>query len=122
LETSRYTNYSQRKTPHRKRRINVPGSFEDKNKYIRCWNCGFIVNTDRDLGDPERSGNYETDAVVNAQTLVMGGTNPDCSMDTLSMVGTLILNDAAGDAITDYYTPRLAEVSKGCPFCGVSSF
>ena len=118
MERGRYTSYSQRQTPHRKRTIHLSGSFEDRNKWIRCWNCGFIVNVDRDLGDPEQSGVEITDAIVQAQTLEMGGTAPNCSMDNLDMVGTLIKEDASGTAITDYYTPRLAQVSRNCPFCG----
>lgn len=121
MERGRYTSYSQRQTPHRKRTIHLSGSFEDRGKWIRCWNCGFIVNVDRDLGDPEQPGVEITDAIVQAQTLEMGGTAPNCSMDNLDMVGTLIKQDASGTAITDYYTPRLAEVSRGCPFCGTNN-
>jgi hypothetical protein len=94
------------------------GSFEDNGKYIRCWNCGFIVNIDRDLGDAEHSGNYETDVSIQAQGLAMGGTNPVSIMEELDTIGTIIENGADGNPITDYYTPRLPEVSRGCPFCG----
>ena len=121
MERGRYTSYSTRKTPHRKRTIQMSGSFEDRNKWIRCWNCGFIVNTERDLGDPEQSGVLVTDAIVQAQTLCMGGSDPQCSMDTLNGVGTMIENDASSTAITDYYTPRLASAIRGCPFCGCTN-
>ena len=121
MERGRYTSYSTRKTPHRKKTIHLSGSFEDRNKWIRCWNCGFIVNTERDLGDPEQSGVLVTDAIVQAQTLCMGGSDPRGSIDTLNGVGTMILNDASGTAITDYYTPRLASAIRGCPFCGCTA-
>ena len=124
MEKGRYTHYSQRHTPQRKRTIHLSGSFEDKNKYIRCCNCGFIVNTERDLSDTETSGNYETDAIVYSQSLVMGGESPYSTiivMDRLDMAGTMILEDANGDAITDYYTPRLPQVNKGCAFCGCTN-
>jgi len=99
----------------------LSGSFEDKNKYIRCHNCGFTVNTERDLGDSGTSGNYETDALVYSQSLVMGGDSTIMIMDRLGMAGTLILNDANGNSVTDYYTPRLPQVNKGCPFCGCTN-
>lgn len=121
MERGRYTAYSKMRIPKRKRRINLSGSFEDKGKWIRCWNCGFIVNLDRDLGDPERSGNYQTDAIVQSQTLAMGGSSTISSLDTLSMIGTIIENDAAGNPITDYYTARMPEVAKGCSFCGCTN-
>jgi len=118
LEKGRYTVYQERKYPTRKRRINVPGSFEDKGKYIRCWNCGFIVDLDRDLGDPNRSGNYETDTIIESQPQTGSGSDTILGMDTLSMIGVLILNGLDGNPITDYYTPRIPLVSKGCPLCG----
>lgn len=121
MEKGRYTHYSQRRTPQRKRTIHLSGSFEDKNKYIRCHNCGFTVNTERDLGDSGTSGNYETDALVYSQSLVMGGDSTIMIMDRLGMAGTLILNDANGNSVTDYYTPRLPQVNKGCPFCGCTN-
>ena len=128
MERGRYTSYSTHKTPHRRKNIRLSGSFEEKNKWIRCWNCGFIVNTERDLGDPEHSGVLitdtgvsVTDAIVEAQTLCMGGSDPRGSIDTLNGVGTMIMNDASGTAITDYYTPRLASAIRGCKFCGCTN-
>jgi hypothetical protein len=98
------------------------GSFEDSGKYARCYNCGFIVNLDRDVGDPERANLKITDAIVKAQTLEMGGTNPISTLETLNGVGVMLENNAAGSAITDYYTPRLPTVNRGCPFCGAARF
>jgi hypothetical protein len=121
VERGTYTTYHKTRLPKRKRTIRLKGSFEDKGKYIRCWNCGFIVDTDRDLGDPERSGCYQTDATVYAQTLGMGGSNVESTLDGLDMIGVLIQNDNTGSPITSYYTPRLPEVSKGCPLCGCSN-
>lgn len=115
MESSRLTTYHKTTYPHRKRTIRLRGSFEDNGKYIRCWNCHFIVNVDRDLGDPERSGNYETDAYVYADPLVTGGTSPVSLMEEVSTIGTII------DPNATYYTPRLPQVSKGCPFCGCTN-
>ncbi len=120
MERGRYTKYSQMRLPRRKRRIPVPGSFEDTNKYIRCWNCGFIVNVDRDLGDSERTGNYETDVIIPAQP-PEGSGSTTITIDQLNMVGLIIENGLDGNAITDYYTPRNALVSRGCKFCGVTN-
>lgn len=121
MERGRYTVYHQSRYPTRKRRISVPGSFEDKNKYIRCWNCGFIVNVDRDLGDNERTGNYETDAIVASQPRTGSGLSTYIQLDKINMVGYIIINGADGNPVTDYYTPRNPLVSMGCPFCGVTN-
>jgi hypothetical protein len=107
--------------PKRRRRITLRGSFEDKGKYIRCWNCGVTLNVDRDLGNPERSGNYETDAYVYAQTLNYGGKNPISTLDELGAIGVVLELDHNSDEITDYYTPRLPQVAQGCWFCGCTN-
>ncbi len=122
MERGRYTTYSQRKTPPMRNKTMLRGSFEDSGKYARCYNCGFIVNLDRDVGDPERANLKITDAIVKAQTLEMGGTNPISTLETLNGVGVMLENNAAGSAITDYYTPRLPAVNRGCPFCGAARF
>lgn len=121
MQKGTYTTYHKTRLPKRKRTITLKGSFEDRNKYIRCWNCGFIVDTDRDMGDPERSGCYQTDAVVYAQTLAMGGSNVESVIDGLGIIGVSLRNDNAGDDIERYYTPRKPEVSKGCPLCGCTN-
>lgn len=122
MERGRYTHYSTHRTPKRARRISIPGSFEDKGKYLRCWNCGFIVDVDRDCGDSERSGNYETDFTIEAGPLKGSGSTPYMELDGLNMIGTMIINGPNGDPITDYYTPRLPQSSRGCKFCGVTNF
>jgi hypothetical protein len=121
LERGRYTTYATRKLSGRKRTIQLSGSFDDHGKYIRCWNCGFIVNVDRDLGDPERSGNYQTDVIIASQSPTGSGTTPICTIDKLGSAVVLIENGADGDPITDYYTPRLPEVARGCPLCGCTN-
>jgi hypothetical protein len=106
---------------HRKRIVRLKGSHEDAGKYFRCWNCGVVLSVDRNLGSHDTSGSYVTDAIVTAQTLEYGGGNPISTMDGLGNIGTIIEQDAAGNDITDYYTPRLPEVSKGCWFCGTTN-
>jgi hypothetical protein len=122
VEQGRYTRYFKTRLPKRKKTIRVPGSFEDKNKYLRCWNCGFIVNTERDLGSSDRDGNYCEDFAVEGQAVSGNGVDPILGMETLDGVGIVLENGADGDPITDYYTPRVPKVSHGCPLCGVASF
>lgn len=122
MEQGKYTRYSRKTLPKRKRTIRVPGSFEDKNKYLRCWNCGFIVNTERDLGSSDRDGNYQEDFAVEGVSVAGSGENPVLGMDTLDGAGIILENGADGDPITDYYTPRVPKVSHGCALCGVTSF
>ncbi len=121
MERGRFTAYHKMRIQKRRRRIAVPGSFEDKGKYIRCWNCGFIVNVERDLGDTERDGVHIVDSVSGASNPSDSGVSPTLGLDTLSSAGVLLENDSADDAVTDYYTARLPEVISGCPFCGCTN-
>ena len=113
MERGRYTTYSQRTLPKRQRRINLPGSFEDKNKYIRCWHCGFIVDVERDLSSPGSPGTYVTDMVVPAAV----GDSTILGMDTLTMIGVLVTDDWN----PDIYVRRIPHVGRGCPFCGTTN-
>lgn len=121
MDKGRYTAYSTTRLPKRKRTIALPGSFEDSGKWVRCWNCGFIVNVDRDLGNQESAGNYETDFYFEAVSPAGSGESPIIVMDTLDQVGPCIVNGLDGDPVTDYYTPRMPQVSKGCPLCGCAN-
>lgn len=52
LNGSRHVRYSQRRLRGEKRTLPMYGEGDDRGKYFRCWNCGFICNIDRDaLGD-----------------------------------------------------------------------
>jgi hypothetical protein len=121
VEQGRYTRYSKSKLPKRKRTIRVPGSFEERNKYVRCWNCGYIVNTERDLGSSDRDGNYSEDFPVYGVAVANSGNSPLLGLDTLNNIGIILQNGADATADTDYYTPRMPKVSHGCPFCGVTN-
>jgi len=121
LDRSRYTDRTTTRLHSRKRTIALPGTGEDSGKWIRCWNCGYIVNVERDMGDTERSGNYEADFPFEALPPSYYGTEPVIVLETLNQVGTVILNGPDGEPITDYYTPRVPLVSHGCPLCGCAN-
>ena len=118
MDQSRYTTYSTTRLPKKKRRIALPGSFEDSGKWVRCWNCGFIVNVDRDLGNPEKAGNFETVQILEAVSPVGSGNDPSIGLDVLDQVGTCVKNLSGDIAPDSYYTPRVPQVSRGCPLCG----
>lgn len=121
MEQSRYTTYHKTRIPKRKRTIRLQGSFEDRGKYIRCWNCGFIVDTDRDLGDPEHSGNNPIENTVPSYSLYDTGTPTKSSLDTLDAIGTGVYIDNIINTYTNYKTVYFPNVSRGCPFCGCTN-
>jgi len=80
------------------------------------------VDTDRDMGDPNHSGNYETDMIVESQSRGGSGLTTVLGMETLGMIGTILENDGQdGNPDTDYYTPRIPQVARGCQLCGCTN-
>ena len=73
------------------------------------------------MGDPERTGNYETDMVVASQFPAGSGSGIQIGLDALSMVGMLLINGPDGNPVTDFYMPRVPQVARGCALCGVTN-
>lgn len=125
---SRYIRTVRNKIPKPRRSKTLYGSFEDSGKYIKCRICGWIVDTTRDLGSSEGTGNYSSDFPVPSEPIgcVDGDYSVAVAQSTLDTVrngfiGTVIKNDSDGDPITVYYTPRQPSVTRGCPLCGCCS-
>ncbi len=119
--TSRYRRYHESILPKKKRRIKVWGVDEDTGKFIRCWNCGFIVNTERDLGDPENSGIVLQDVVIpDLPPPHMEGVDDtqytQMTLDTLDQIGTMV-----DPNVKAYYTPRASISIRGCSLCGCTN-
>jgi hypothetical protein len=124
MEQSRFYQYSTTRIPKRKRTVRLQGSFDDRGKYIRCWQCGFIVDTQRDLGNPGKTGGYVDEAEYSETEIRMSGNNKlylDANGYNQFGVGPLIKLKPDGTAITDYYVPKISRVSMGCPLCGVTN-
>jgi len=118
MDQGRYTKYSTRRIPSPKRIVRIPGSFDDRNRYIRCWHCGVIVDLDRYTGNSPGPGTVISDFGTGQYT-------PD---DSLALLGTLdtelaILSTGPdGTADNSTYTPRMAEAVPGaCWFCGCTN-
>jgi hypothetical protein len=75
---SRHRKYLKSASVRHKRRIKVWGVDEDTGRFIRCWRCGFIVDTTRALGNPDYTGVTLIDAyaqVTNFNTANTSGTS-----------------------------------------------
>jgi hypothetical protein len=108
-----------------KRRIKVWGVDDDTGKYIRCWRCGFIVDTTKSLGNPDRNGIVLLDFPVPYTDApgMEGYDNASYSQATLDFFGGLgVIGTAVEEGVTDYYTPRESIAAQGCPMCGLTNF
>jgi hypothetical protein len=119
---SRYIRTHRSPLPKKVRSKEVFGSFEDSGKYIRCWNCGFLVDTTRNISGRGSGKQYEDFSPSETEVNSSGDADKiTLTIDTISMEGVILENGADGNPITDYYTPRKVVVYGGCPFCGTKN-
>jgi hypothetical protein len=123
-----YTRPHKRKLRKESRTLPLKGKGDDAGKYFKCWNCGFICDSDRDeLGDSESgAGDDHTDyhglttiaanpgtSDLVAKQICLGGNQ---HYQTLQSVLTL---DGSNKQINHSH---LSDVSRGCPFCGTTNW
>lgn len=112
MSESRVRKYDRRRLPREKRAISIFGATayiegrvvkDQSNKFYRCWNCGFLCNTDRNkLGDGV--GYHITDEVDSPAVLNKGAGDYEFPREvwreqTESLTaddGTTILTDPLG--------------------------
>ena len=121
---SRYIKLRRGRLPRKPRSRQVWGAFEDTGVYMRCWNCNFIFNRDRDAqgggGDDQGDGRQFTDAISVSEYGAdpLGRIEIDNNPNQHMLDAVLIQEDGSGNPIEPLYTPRKVDVSGGCPFCG----
>lgn len=75
---NRYGDYQNSRLPKDKRTIRLRGSLDDDGRYFRCWNCGFICDSQRDVlvqnfGGVGTSTYVDTDGVTKYKAEVYAG-------------------------------------------------
>jgi hypothetical protein len=132
VSDSRYIKYTKVSLPKEKRTVKYWGAEspgggwlagpDQSNILFKCWNCGFICNTDRDqLGDgvgyvvvdevrvkPFRLGTGD----IKDLSLSIGDFQSGCRLFQL---------DALGDPVTINYN-FTQKVFAGCPSCGSKNY
>ena len=122
MEQSRYGKYRQKKTPEHRRSRFLPASFEDRNKYFRCWNCGFINNSDK-ISSSDRDGNEYLDPIRVSQNSVLSGDDmlTIASLDSVfDQIGVAMVTASDGTN-ANVYSPSKVETPRGCTFCGCAN-
>jgi hypothetical protein len=112
---SRFTRTIKWKLPRHRRSTRIFGAFEDRGRWLKCWNCGFLIDSNLGLGAGEGSGVLVTDAPTPNPSFVGQGEPLQCLLDDPFEVG-LVPSSTADPA--DVYSLRKTEVFAGCPFCG----
>ena len=123
-----YTRAHKRKLIKRSRTLPVYGEGADKDKYFRCWNCGWICNVDRDeLGDSDSSaGDEHTDYHETHHCSTYDAPSDASRYATLGgdtghyqVAQNIVTPDGEAELVRHKYT---SDISRGCPFCGSTNW
>jgi hypothetical protein len=125
---SRFSHLRRWRLPRHKRSYRVWGAEEDRGRYLKCWNCGFLIDTTKTpVIVSESSGLRYSDAVNPDENLgaefrqPITGT-PTGYWDNPFQIGLAPLNGPDGTPNTVFtYTLRTVESVAGCPFCGTTN-
>ena len=106
---SRYIRTGRNPLPRKPRSKYLQGSFEDSNRWISCWNCGFTI--DREKLDCSGSGNGNVFSEVNVVSDLYEGLH--AAIISLDMLGY-----SFGVTSRKDYVPMKSQAIRGCPLCG----
>jgi hypothetical protein len=110
---SRYIKTDRRPLPKKPRSKKIFGSFEDSNRWIRCWNCDAPLDTQGNrVLSGSVSGNIYFDVVIPVE-IYEGGPQ------SLEITGETVLPQLGPDGLPiPTYTPRQVTTPRGCWRCG----
>lgn len=141
MSESRSRKYNKGRLPREKRTISIFGATsyidgqvvkDQSGRFYKCWNCGFVCNTDRDkLGDGE--GFYVTDVPDYPFVYNQGASSYEhpcdpntarwdttISVDTITTPHMMKL-DSQGNPVTVIHN-NISIITSGCPHCGCKNY
>jgi hypothetical protein len=94
------------------------GGVKEANRYYRCRNCNFIVDSQR-VSTGDGSGASSSIATIPAE-----GTsfNPNCYIDGPLMLGTLVTAYSADGSVLAVKRDTEMTSVGGCPNCGSRNY
>ena len=122
MEKSRYGHYHNTKVRRHTRSRVVPGSFENRNRYYRCWNCGFVFDRNQVTTGLDSESRYQTEGVYTGFPVLSG--------DPLSVQivwerpvekGTMMELGPDGVTPKTLVAIRIHHAGPGCPACGTTN-
>jgi hypothetical protein len=110
-----YPHRTAHRSNSRRRSQVIPGRFEDQNRWIRCWNCGFPIDTKRDNLESGNSYLFQDDPIPSE----ISDNDPRNRIITIDVIGELGVSmqiDGSGNSLPTE-TARIDIYTGGCPFC-----
>lgn len=118
--SNRYAIFKTQRLPKRKKTIRLSGDLEDSNRYFRCWNCGFICDSERD-----QVGDGDGVTVLDTPEIARGGFGEGDPVSAVAMVtGHCIVLETGpdGNPKTKYEHNQYPQIIGGCPLCGSKNY
>lgn len=129
MSKSRYVKTTRWKLPRHRRSVRLPGAEEDRGRYLKCWNCGFIVDTKLGLASPGSRGLFYTDSPNPTVATSMPGYQRNLIAHWKSpfFIGLLPRNGPDGTPST--FLPDVLDATQitgeavvgACPLCGTTN-
>jgi hypothetical protein len=104
------------------RTIPIPGYGDDAGRWFRCWNCGFICDSERDLIDPtgQRGVEVVEYSLTSAESrLIEPGVYAHAGGPFVVGVTMRLDSDGSYTAPNRLYR---RSVTGGCPSCGIKNW
>ena len=123
---SRFRHPIRWRLPRHRRSFRLGGAEEDRGRYLKCWNCGFLVDTHRGLGTSDTNGNsYTQTSGTNNSTPRPETDYPLYSHEIQEYQGTYDQDHGNDRVSIGMLTPAVIysiDTSVGsCPLCGTTN-
>jgi len=117
-DQSRYGKYSKYRNPKDKRVLRLYGEKTDTSRWYHCWNCGFMIDSNRTASGGQGSGiGYVASSDIGYPVV-----DPDLSV-RIEIGGGFALMELGPDGLErGMYTDWAAESGRGCPLCGTLNY
>jgi hypothetical protein len=124
---SRFSHPVKWKLPRHRRSTKLWGAESDRGRYLKCWNCGFLVDTQKGLSSSESNGNSYSQTAGTNNSIPTTPTSPLYGHTIQDYQGSFDESAAPGNdkvsigAITTFVLYSIDTSIGACPLCGTTN-
>ena len=122
---SRFRHPIRWRLPRHKRSYRIWGAEEDRGRYIKCWNCGFLIDTHRGLNVSDTNGNSYTQTVGSNNSIPIAPPDSVYVNEIQQYQGSFVVGSGNDKVSIGMMTPAVIysiDTSVGaCPMCGTTN-
>jgi hypothetical protein len=122
---SRFRHPIRWRLPRHRRSYRIWGAEEDRGRYIKCWHCGFLIDTFRGLNVSDTNGNSYTQTVGSNNSIPTAPPDKVYVHEIQEYQGSfdgVSGNDKVSIGSMTPYIAYAIDTSVGaCPLCGTTN-